>query len=101
MNILKHFDYFGAEMKFMINNDDRYRTKLGGGIFFFYFLISLEFVGFNFYQFAWRQNQTLSFSSKVMSPPPPIYLNSTNFRFSFGVLFNDNYTLLLNKHPNI
>jgi hypothetical protein len=91
-SILKEFDYFGAEMKFRINNDESYKSKLGGGIFFIYFLISLAYVGYNFYQFAWRQVQTLSFSSKVLSPAPSIYLNSTNFTFSLGVVYNDNFT---------
>lgn len=89
---LKEFDYFGAEMKFRINQEEKYKSKLGGGIFLIYFLVALAYVGYNFYQFAWRKNQTLSFSSKIMSPAPTIYLNSTNFTFSLGVLFNDNYT---------
>jgi hypothetical protein len=89
---IKEFDYFGAEMKFRINYEDKYKSKLGGGIFFIYFLISLAYVVYNFYQFAWREVQTLSFSSKVLSPAPSIYLNSTNFTFSLGVVFNDKYT---------
>ena len=92
LNLLKEFDYFGTEMKFLINNDETYRSKLGGGVFLFYLLITLGYVGYTFYQFAWRQVQTLSYSSKIVSPASPIYLNSTDqkVQLSFGVIYSDN-----------
>src|SRR4051812_18360764 len=83
----KIFDTFGSTFQFKINREDDYRSSFGGIFYLIYFLFAFAYICLNFYNFATRKVLTLSYSNKIVFPPPVIKLNDTNFQFSLSTIY--------------
>ena len=87
--IIKKLDIFGILVTFHINNDIKYRTIYGGIftiIFFFFSLGNLFYLG---YIFITRKNINFIYSNKIVEKHPYINLTKANFKFGFGIQYQD------------
>jgi hypothetical protein len=96
LRFFQNFDNFGVQMQLRINNSDKYRSKCGGLVFSFYFLISLGYILYNFYNFAWRKNMTLIYSSKIVEQENDVNLAENSFVISIGLMYQENNSFVDN-----
>ena len=87
--IIKKLDIFGILVTFHINNDIKYRTIYGGIFTIIFFFFSLGFTIYLGYIFITRKNINFIYSNKIVEKRPYINLTKANFKFGFGIQYQD------------
>jgi hypothetical protein len=91
-SILKYIDFFGSEIKILINGKSKYNSSLGGFFTFILLFITVYFIFYLSDEIFFRKNPKL-IHYQSYSTNNSVLINNSNFFIAYQVLFPNNTIL--------
>lgn len=89
VKLIKNMDYFGVNLNFKFNKQEKYKYVFGGLIFIIYFAISLSYSILIFDNFIKRKTMNLVFNEGYRESAPEINFANYSVEFALGLTTGD------------
>lgn len=89
VKLIKNMDYFGVNLNFKFNKQEKYKSVFGGLIFIIYFAISLSYSILIFDNFIKRKTMNLVFNEGYRESAPEINFANYSVEFALGLTTGD------------
>lgn len=84
--LIKKFDYFGIEIHFLYQSQNKYYSTTGGLIFILFLVIALIYIGCNIPPLLFRSNMTVIFYDSKIDQTDQINFQNLTSQFSYGFI---------------
>jgi hypothetical protein len=89
IKLIKNMDYFGVNLNFKFNKEEKYKSVFGGLIFIIYFVFSLTYILLIFDSFIKRKTMNLVFNEGYKESAPEINFSNYTVEFAVGLATGD------------